>query len=60
MTAFYTQKNPNAHPDDTSISYWRGDMTTTFNSAALRQLLITALTDDDLTRLAYDYFRPVY
>ena len=35
-------------------------MTTSFNSAALRELLITALTDEDLTILAFDHFRPVY
>jgi len=32
---------------------------TPFNSAALRELLLAALSDDELTALAYDYFRPV-
>lgn len=35
-------------------------MTTSFNSAALRELLITALSDEDVNRLAYDHFRPVH
>ena len=34
-------------------------MTTSFNSAALRELLITALTDDELSELALYRFRPV-
>ncbi|MFZ1505559.1 MAG: SUMF1/EgtB/PvdO family nonheme iron enzyme [Anaerolineae bacterium] len=34
-------------------------MTTSFNSAALRELLLTALSDDELTALTYHYFRPV-
>ena len=35
-------------------------MTTSFNSAALRELLLTALSDEQFTSLAYDYFRSVY
>ncbi|MBK6432537.1 SUMF1/EgtB/PvdO family nonheme iron enzyme [Candidatus Amarolinea dominans] len=34
-------------------------MTTSFNSAALRELLLTALSDDELTALTYHYFPPV-
>ena len=31
---------------------------TSFNSAALRELLLAALSDEELTTLAYDCFRP--
>ena len=35
-------------------------MTTRYSSAALRDLINAALTEDEFTALAFDYFRPVY
>ena len=35
-------------------------MTTRYNTAALRDLIGAALTEDEFTALAFDYFRPVY
>ena len=35
-------------------------MTTRYSSAALRDLISAALTEDEFTALAFDYFRPVY
>jgi len=34
-------------------------MATRYNTAALRDLISAALTEDELTALAFDYFRPV-
>ena len=34
-------------------------MTTRYNTAALRDLISAALTEDEFTALAFDYFRPV-
>ena len=35
-------------------------MTARYNTAALRDLISAALTEDEFTALAFDYFRPVY
>jgi len=35
-------------------------VTTRYNTAALRDLIVAALTEDEFTALAFDYFRPVY
>jgi len=35
-------------------------VTTRYNTAALRDLISAALTEDEFTALAFDYFRPVY
>ncbi|MGB2773089.1 MAG: hypothetical protein WBF31_12245, partial [Anaerolineae bacterium] len=35
-------------------------MMTSFNTAAVRELLLTALSDEDLTTLCFDHFRPVH
>lgn len=35
-------------------------MTTRYNTAALRDLIRAALTEDEFTALTFDYFRPVY
>ena len=34
-------------------------MTARYNTAALRDLIIAALTEDEFNVLVYDYFRPV-
>ncbi len=35
-------------------------MTAQYNTAATRDLISAALTEDEFTALAFDYFRPVY
>ena len=34
-------------------------MATRYNTAALRDLISAAITEDEFTALAFDYFRPV-